>query len=324
MIEERRTYCDARLDELKEQVMSIEILRELPDLCVYVTGSYGRKEASHHSDLDLFFIHRGTRQDQNQVSQARKALLDADLIRICEKMGFPEFSGYGEYLVVHYLEDIKRELGSPEDDHKNYFTARLLLLLESQPLHNSDVYDGVLQDIIETYYRDYHDHVEKFRPVFMVNDIMRFWKTLCLNYEHKRNRPAENQDIKNKNHLLNLKLKFSRLLTCFSTVIYLSHRPDDTDPTSLKEVLCWTPLERLRAVQKSSTVVSEETLTVILEKYSWFLEATGKNKLEVIAWIADRSNRAVAFDQADQFGDKMYEMLCNVAEHSGILRYLVV
>ena len=31
----------------------------MQELCIYVTGSFGRLEASQYSDLDLFFIHPG-------------------------------------------------------------------------------------------------------------------------------------------------------------------------------------------------------------------------------------------------------------------------
>lgn len=163
IFEERSAYSEQRLDEFKQAVTKIPNLADLGNLCIYVTGSYGRFEASPHSDLDLFFVKLGSNEN-NALPKIQKILMDAALIDTLRSLGFPEFSGYGEYLEVHYLEEMIETLGSPEDDFKNLFTARLLLLLESNFIHNESVYENVLDSIIRTYYRDYHDHEKDFLP----------------------------------------------------------------------------------------------------------------------------------------------------------------
>src|SRR5438034_11684593 len=95
----------------------------------------------------------------------------------------------------------------------------MLLLLESRPLCNKTSYDQVIKSIVDEYFRDYPDHKQSFRPTFLINDILRFWKTMCLNYENKRNVIKVDGEKKNKARLANMKLKFSRRLICFSTVI---------------------------------------------------------------------------------------------------------
>jgi len=47
------------------------------------------------------------------------------------------FSNDGEFLRILYLEDMLEQLGGREDDYLNYFTARMLLLLESKPLYKT-------------------------------------------------------------------------------------------------------------------------------------------------------------------------------------------
>ncbi len=101
--------------------------------CVYMTGSFGRGEASTYSDLDLFIVGQGTREAP-ALSRLNQILVKADLIEATRKIGLPEFSGDGEYLTHHTVEELLGTLGRPEDDIKNTFTARLLLLLESAPL----------------------------------------------------------------------------------------------------------------------------------------------------------------------------------------------
>ena len=234
----------ARLEHVRSQISDLESLTDLPHLCIYVTGSFGRLEASQHSDLDLFFLDSGHSAAQ-PISRIAKTLLDADLIRTVRRLGFPEFSNDAEYLSIHYLEDIKNSLGGREDDFKNYFTARLLLLLESRPLHNADTYRQVIEEIIQSYYRDYHDHESGFLPVFLINDIIRFWRTLCLNYEHRRNRPPDDEYRRNKSHLDNLKLKFSRLLICHSAIALLSINRGVMRPDELLNIVQLSPLQRL-------------------------------------------------------------------------------
>src|SRR5260370_14946370 len=124
LIDARRAACEERLGTLRDRVATIAELTGQAELCMYVTGSYGRLEASEHSDLDLFFVHSGS-SAAHRVSGIQETLIRADLIRLCAELGFPAFSKDGRYLEIHYLNDIKEALGSPDDDYKNFFTARL-------------------------------------------------------------------------------------------------------------------------------------------------------------------------------------------------------
>ncbi len=52
LLRERRNFSRRRLEEVKSKTADIGELGRLADLCIYVTGSYGRLEASEHSDLE--------------------------------------------------------------------------------------------------------------------------------------------------------------------------------------------------------------------------------------------------------------------------------
>ena len=196
VLKERRDFSEKRLGEIRAEIAKISDLLHVPDVCLYATGSYARGEASNWSDLDVFFV-----TNAEKCPKIPMTLISGDLIRLCRRLELPDFSADGRYLEVHGLTDIKNRLGSPDDDYYNSFTARMLLLLESKPLARDEIYKQIVEDIVGAYFRDYHDHNEQFRPVFLVNDIVRFWKTLCLNYEHRRNRPANNVNAKHENHL---------------------------------------------------------------------------------------------------------------------------
>ena len=320
LIKERRKWSEARINCFKEAVSALPEVSAHGDLCIYVTGSFGRLEASEHSDLDLFFIN-GSVPGHTQMSRIDKTLMDAALISECRKLKFPEFSGDGEYLEVHCLEDMRKNLGGRRDDYANLFTARLLLLLESQPIHNDSLYVGVLNQITASYFRDYQDHKEDFRPTFLVNDILRFWKTLCVNYEHSRNSLSGDVTEARKSHLRNLKLKFSRMLTCFSLVIPLAAPRASIGPPECVGLMQERPLERLRQIAIQSQNV--ELWEKLADDYGWFLNATRQPREEVLEWIESDVNRQEALRRAEHFGDAMYELLDAVAE-SKALRYLVI
>ncbi len=241
----------------------------------------------------------------------------------CLELDFPAVTPYRKHIGIHYLDDIKAKLGSPDDDFENFFTARMLLLLEGRPVHGEGVFDDIARQIIDTYFRDYHNHSDAFKPLFLANDILRYWKTLCLNYEHRRNRPATDPQKKNENHLANLKLKFSRLLICFSTILVLSKHPVVVSPDRLYELVHRPPLERLREAAKD-VEGGDALLARILAEYAWFLEMTGRPIREVLDWIGDKGRRYEAFDHAKAFGADIYELLCRVTAGTDTLRYLVM
>jgi predicted nucleotidyltransferase len=317
ILSERAQYSRKRLQSLKKRVSRVGELRKIPGLCVYVTGSYGRLEASKRSDLDLFFVYEPNRGPVNNLT---KTMIAAKLIEITRDLNFPEFSNEGQYLQMHSLNEMLETLGGPEDDYKNYFTARLLLLLESRPVYNPSSYDKIIGRIVKAYFRDYHGHEKDFRPIFLVNDILRYWKTICLNYEHKRNNARLDSLRKNKNHLRNLKLKFSRVLTCFSMVIALCASATSR-PAEIIRLVRLSPMQRIREATHFHEQ-NEARLHSATNDYAWFLKTTARKG--ILNWIGSRSNRDEGFSRARAFDRNMFSILSDCAEGKDTLRFLVI
>ncbi len=126
----RRQETKERIEKLRSELTRAAQLCG-DAACVYMTGSFGRGEASAHSDLDLFIVGQGTREAP-ALSRLNQILVKADLIEANKKIGLPEFSGDGEYLTHHTVRELLDTLGKPEDDANNTFTARLLLLLRKR------------------------------------------------------------------------------------------------------------------------------------------------------------------------------------------------
>ena len=229
----RRAESRARLADVRDAFKDCDTIRNR-SLAVFCAGSLARMEAGAKSDLDLFVT---TDEDGKPLGRLFEIELFSELMAINRKLEFPDFSNDGEYLQIHRMEDLKSLTGSRFDDSANLFTARMLLILESQPVANDGVYGEHLHEILGHYYRDRKGE-KPFRPIFLLNDLLRYWRTLCLNYEQHRH--DTQQPFRKKN----VNLKFSRMLTVFGTVLPLVSRPVDT--VEELEALCKkTPLERL-------------------------------------------------------------------------------
>jgi hypothetical protein len=318
----REAYSQKRLRDLSTALENLTSLQDIGNLCIYATGSFGRLEASEYSDLDLFFVQTAD-QPAAEIGKIDKTLVDADVIRLARDQGFPEFSRDGKFLEVHQLGAILDHLGGQEDDFRNYFTARLLLLLESRSIYAKPVYERALKRLVEAYYRDYQDHETDFRPVFLANDIVRFWKTLCLNYEHRRNRPTDDQSTRAKSHVKNLKLKFSRMLTCYSALAWIAAKETGPGPEAVFDMVSLTPVERLRAVAAQDTKAALY-VGAALEQYCWFLTAVGRPELDLLEWIKSPDERDQAFNHSRSFGQELFELIIHLASGKPFLRYLVI
>jgi hypothetical protein len=323
-----REYSRRRLAELDEALDPIRPLLDQHPLCVYATGSYGRLEAFDGSDVDLFFLYDGSGDaDAGRFPWTGFIRLAACLIDATDRMGFPPFSGDGQYLDVLYVGEMERVLGSRKDDSLNAFTARMLLLLESQPLHNSDLYADLMERIVGFYYRDFNDHAGDFVPAFLQNDILRFWRTLTLNYEHHRLKLRqlvgdELEQKKAESALKNYKLKVSRLATCFSMVANLAAEEVPVRPETVLELCRLTPAERFGRLRDRGDAASKrvDTLESI---YNEFLESVQRDEADVLADFGDDQKRREALGRVSAYGDEIYALLNDVAQ-PGRMRYLVI
>lgn len=332
-LEKFKEYSETRLRKLRARIGKIDILaNELKTLAVYVCGSYARLDAHEMSDLDPFFVNTEL-LESNSSEPYRSSLRKSDLItfwaefiKILRELGFAELTGYGQYLEVHELQEIRQNLGSPKDDFTNQFTARMLLLLESRPLYDNCAYKDLVTNVIDFYFKDYHGHEKDFRAIFLLNDIIRYWKTMCLNYENKRELTrllsipdkVEMQHKKAEVHLKNLKLKFSRLLTCYSMAIPLVGMKTH-DHSDIRDLVNLTPIERIEKTGRDFD--KQEIASNIVKSYETFLIEVAKNN--ILELIAQKEYRSEQFNLARDFSNQVYEFLTETSDPA-TLRYMII
>lgn len=326
LLNSRRKGATTRIEQLRGYLGTSEA-RCAGKACVYTTGSFARGEASTHSDLDLFIVSKCKENSpESLLSRLDEICVKAELIQQTRDLKFPEFSGDGEYLVKHTDSGLIKTLGTSKDDAENTFTARLLLLLESQPLLGREVYMEVTENVIEAYWRDYEDHRNNFMPAYLANDILRLWRTFCVNYEARtRTEPAEQ---KAKRKLKNYKLKHSRMLTCYSALLYLSavySEAETVTPDDAVQMIALSPSQRLEwLLSKSALSNAHENIQKLLVCYEGFLRNTDYPESVLIADFEDRAKSKKLVEAAYQFGDLMFRVLQSVAGDTRFHRLLVV
>ena len=97
---ERRSETTLRIARLRAELGESGV-RSAGKACFYATGSFGRGEASHHSDLDVFIVGKVDDKCKRLLKRLDEICIKADLIEVTRKLGIEEFSGDGQYLEYH-------------------------------------------------------------------------------------------------------------------------------------------------------------------------------------------------------------------------------
>jgi hypothetical protein len=166
--------------------------------------------------------------------------------------------------------------------------------------------EELVSRIVGFYYHDFDDHEADFVPSFLVNDILRFWRTLTLNYEHDRYEirqldQAKQARARAKSSLKNYKLKLSRLATSFSMVVHLASEspPVGIDPVVALTAL--TPQQRFEAL-RGRNADADGLLDELGRQYARFRDQVQQPEAELLKLFADRDQRRVYLAEAAEYG----------------------
>ena len=196
-------------------------------------------------------------------------------------------------------------MGTEKDDVTNTFTARLLLLLESRPLVEDAAYKDIVQEVIKSYWRDYDDHSATFMPAFLANDILRLWRTFCVNYEARTERKPEREKAKGKQTYVQ-----SRTVT-----------PEDA--MVMVELTPTARLDWLRCANRKT----DEIVQKLQDQYDRFLTTTNADEKSLLDRFANKDEAFRLSKDALMLGDLMFDALSEVGNVDGgrdFYRLLVV
>lgn len=298
-----------RLRKIREKFEQNQEIFSDRRVTVFCAGSIGRKDSGKQSDLDLFVI------ADEPINLLDTYYFFAQLIKINDELGYDKFSNDGEFLKVYSLQDLTNLTGTREEDSQNVFTARMLLLLESVPACNDFLYDEFLRAVINHYCRDAKDHSSSFKPLFLLNDALRYWRTLCLNYERIRH------DEKRPWRKKNVNLKFSRMLTVFGTVLPLIAGHEHSHEEII-ELCKLSPLERLaKGLDALDAPELEGKFSKFLESYEYFLKLKEEEKIQDNLDLAEKKRLD---EKATEFSSFLFSALTHSNVPEEYRRYLVI
>ena len=140
------------------------------DAAVVLFGSWGRREVTEGSDADWSVLVEGR-------PRARVRPGEGDLVGA---LGPGPAEG-GSFGGVTFAEPLSEQVGLRADSWDN-LTLRMLLLLESVAVAGEDVHARCHARVLATYVGE----VDAFRPPrFLLNDLIRYWRTIAVDFEGK-------------------------------------------------------------------------------------------------------------------------------------------
>ncbi len=186
-----REVTERRLSEMRGRFKDLDCD---DDVCVALFGSWGRRELTEHSDDDWAILIDGAdRADARPLRSEVEGVLGADG-REPGSQGIFGGSSSCDHLVEH--------IGLEGDDNRN-LTMRMLLLLESTAVVNEAAHHACRARVLNGFL---DDSVKGYRPPrFLLNDLIRYWRTICVDFVGK-----EREGAGQKWALRNLKLGLSR------------------------------------------------------------------------------------------------------------------
>jgi hypothetical protein len=165
------------------------------DAAVVLFGSWGRGEVTEQSDYDWAVLVDG--EPREAVAPAPPELEAA--LRVGDRGPGTE----GIFGAAVFCADLVDHIGLDADDNTN-LSRRMLLLLESVGIVHPEVRDACRDRVLRGYL---DESVEDFRPPrFFLNDLIRYWRTICVDYVGKERRGGDDH----KWALRDLKLRTSR------------------------------------------------------------------------------------------------------------------
>lgn len=142
-------------------------------------GSMARQEMAARSDFDYLVVLNGVERDPARIVRYRVA---ADAAR--DAVGAKAPGTTGLFGVAVSGPELVNTIGL-EGDTNLHLTRRVLLLEESVPLNSDEAWTTLVEAVCARYLHEHRQQGPKV-PRFLLNDVVRYWRTIAVDYQAKR------------------------------------------------------------------------------------------------------------------------------------------
>lgn len=242
-IKENFDYSLRVVDDLRRDLeKALEGSEHKDKITIVTTGSYGRKEASASSDLDLFIFFDSDRS--TDILCAETAAI-RDVVKQYIEKDAGDTGTFGVDAIVSFNEMLVN-IGGDNDSNKT-LTRRMLFLLEGTWLYSEERFNRYRAELLAKYIKSGNPQNKISR--FLLNDIIRYYRTITTDFEYK---VAES----NKSWgLRNVKLRFSRKILYFGGVLCIAEtalKSNAEKSTALADLFNTSVLERIWLVGRDN------------------------------------------------------------------------
>jgi hypothetical protein len=276
--------------------LRVELMRQFgnrQDIIVGVNGSYARQEVTPGSDVDIFFLSTAN------VEPAQEAQL-AFLPKLAT-LGFRPPSEGGVFENPWPISTLRDNIGGLEDTNDT-ITRRMLFLLEGEWLCNESDFDRARTEIIHAYVPEATREGRICR--FLLNDIVRYWRTICVDYEQKIRFRGKARAIRL------IKLRFSRMLLYFAGVLAVAETyqlPADAKRAELDRLLRLPAINRVRQVTGAD---SEKGTALYCEFLSELADPAVRDQLEKVSPEGEATQAFVRlYEKSREFRQELIRLL---------------
>jgi hypothetical protein len=248
-----RCKKNAEMAIFQMREVALEIFGERSDIIIGVNGSVARREYTSGSDVDHFFLSAATEPVD----------ISCDEEAFCAKLkerGLKMPAAGGVFEGALPVENLLRPIGGNDDSNKT-LTRRMLFLLEGEWIFNQGAFEDLRGKLIAQYVTD--DLETNKLALYLLNDIIRYWRTICIDFENKTSDGIKPRAIRLT------KLRVSRMLLCFAGMIAVAEANDLSaleKRRRLVELFSKQGIDRLESLLDDRFFKARDCYGIFLEK----------------------------------------------------------